>query len=485
MRADTADAERARPTSVQQGTRGTAGAIGGAVIQRRRRRPWGWGAYGGAVALAVCLVGVLATTGPDAASATRSGHTARARTKVAGHSGDAVELVSVSPPERVHPTQAEATDVSAGEQALAIGLLQQLSHSTSSSNVVVSPSSLAAALAMLELGARGTTESQIAHVLGTPTLSPTLQAAGWSRLDAAFRTTSKHGATVQVANSLWQQQGFALVQAFMRNLETYFNTGIWETDFARHPSAAAHAINGWVTEQTHGHIPALFGARTITATVLLVLVDAAYFKATWKDPFTAKSESRPFTTASGSQENVPFLVPTGNGPVTIPVSTTATVAAAELPYDGGRFSAFVVMPKATTLAHFDQTLTPQALTALVKGLVTRSVLLSMPSLDLTSRHTLKTLLQNLGMHDAFTTAADLIGISSSPLAVQQVVQQATLQVTASGTTASAATGVVTVTAAAVPTPVQPLKITIDRPYLFFVRDTATGTILFEAAVTDP
>jgi serpin B len=65
--------------------------------------------------------------------------------------------------------------------------------------------------------------------------------------------------------------------------------------------------------------------------------------------------------------------------------------------------------------------------------------------------------------------------------VQRVEQRAYLQVTPIGTKAAAVTGIGIVGSAAeiVPT------ISIDRPFLFMVRDDTTGAILFESMVQNP
>jgi serpin B len=89
-------------------------------------------------------------------------------------------------------------------------------------------------------------------------------------------------------------------------------------------------------------------------------------------------------------------------------------------------------------------------------------------------------LQALGMHRAFSNDADLSGLSDTPTYVNQVVQRDYLQVGELGTTAAAATGV--------GVSIQSLTITqveLDHPFLFLVRDTQTGAILFASEITDP
>jgi serpin B len=87
------------------------------------------------------------------------------------------------------------------------------------------------------------------------------------------------------------------------------------------------------------------------------------------------------------------------------------------------------------------------------------------------------------MRDAFNpTSADLSGLSPVALYVSDVAQKDTLSVTPWGSEATAATGIVGVATAA---PATETSIDIDHPYLFLIRDTTTGEILFEAQVVNP
>jgi serpin B len=85
----------------------------------------------------------------------------------------------------------------------------------------------------------------------------------------------------------------------------------------------------------------------------------------------------------------------------------------------------------------------------------------------------------MGIGDAFG-AADLSGISSTPLVVERIKQKAFLKVDEEGTEAAAATG-----AAVALSGVFAESITLNHPFLFLIRDTRTGAILFSAEVEDP
>ena len=101
----------------------------------------------------------------------------------------------------------------------------------------------------------------------------------------------------------------------------------------------------------------------------------------------------------------------------------------------------------------------------------------MPRFQLRDRIDFNTILQQLGVTDAFSDA-DLSGMTPAPLFVQQVQQSALIKVDEKGTEAAAVSGVSVLDAG-------PRTLTFDRPFLFLVRDTSTGAILFEAEVQNP
>ena len=447
---------------------------------RRRGRSRRLRRRGGVVGAALVVVVLLATLVPI-------GFGGRANPNdtlhVAARSGSAIELVSDTGTAGPASASTPSNAVARSEQQFSLSLLKQISASGSrSSNIVVSPLSLATALAMLELGAKGSTEAQIAHALGTSELTAEQQAAGWSALSAELTAAgTSAGIALQSANSLWLQKGLAMDPAFMSDLSRYFASGVWQVDFASDPSAAVAALNAWVARETHGHITSLFAPGAITKQTALVLANAVYFKAAWEQPFTAATVTETFHLSAGTTASVPFMHTPPRGPLDVPVSTSSGLDAVQLPYVGGRMAALVIMPTSESLSDLTSSLTATGLTQIVSGMKPTSLDLAMPTLSLGDSHELIPTLQNLGIRDPFVGSADLSGISQTPLVVTDVVQKATLDVTPWGTEATAATGIGVGTSARP----ESITLTIDHPFLFLIRDTHTGAILFEAQVENP
>jgi serpin B len=398
--------------------------------------------------------------------------------QVRDRSGSAVELAALNRPAPRNPA-AEAVTARA-EADFTLKLLGKL-QGNPAKNVLVSPSSLSNALAMLNYGARGETQRQIAALLGPAGSSAQSIAQGWSTLVADWATAAAaNKIALSTANGVWLQRKLPLVASFSAALAEYFDSGVWQVDFDRNPVQAAHDLDAWVSRETHGKIPELLTADEVQA-MLLVLVNAVYFKADWATPLPETSEG-PFTTATGQVKSVPTMA-TGAGIASV---TDDQVQAAQLPYRGGRFAALLIQPKHTSLAGYVASLTPDKLTGLIAGLTNRlrpnSGGLSMPQLNVASTMDLKPILQALGMTQAFSeTEADLTGLTPRGGYVAFVKQKATLAVTPKGTTATAATAIGVSDAAA---NVQP-KLAFDHPFLFVIRDTHTGAILFSAEINDP
>ena len=386
-------------------------------------------------------------------------------------SGPAVQLVSNARP---LPADSHAIGpISTAEQLFTLDLLRAMPADTS--NLVLSPSSLAIALAMLQLGARGRTAAEIATVLHTSDLSAQQQAVGWAALTAL--QTAGAGSVLESANSVWQQRGLRLQRQYMAGLKQYFDAGVWQVDFARNMNGALSALNQWVALHTHNKITKLFNPGDLDPSTVLVLANAEYFKADWQYKFDrSATRPAPFHRADGSSVTVPFMHYSGK----VAMVTNSRFMAAQLPYAGFRFAAQVIMPTQGSLPDLLKTLTQTDLASIANTEPAGQGDVIMPRFTAQTYTKLVPALQQLGMHTAFTDAADFSAMcSTTALKVETVVQRDYLKVDEDGTEAAAVTGVgMQPTAARVPVP-------FDHPFLFLVRDTLTGAVLFAGQIQDP
>jgi serpin B len=352
-------------------------------------------------------------------------------------------------------------------------------------NVTLSPTSLATVLAMVMPGAQGQTATQMTKAMHT-TLPAGRFAEALGGLDSAtVQRALTDKIDLEQYDSLWAQKGFGIQKTYLQTLASAFDTGVHETDFSN-PDAALQLINNTVSDQTHGLIKDLFAPGSMTADTRLALTDALYFKAKWADTFNKDlTTNLPFTMVNGSTSNVPMMSNT--------TSYAYTAAPgwqyAELPYQKGHMAMGILLPAPGTFDAFRKALTADELASITSAASPNQVDLQLPKFTFDSTHSLAAALKSLGMTSVFDQdTADLSGVPTKPekLWVGVVVQKTHVAVDEDGTTAAAASGL-TVVAGAVAgqTATGPIQMHVDRPFLFLIRDTVSGQILFLGQVTDP
>jgi serpin B len=160
--------------------------------------------------------------------------------------------------------------------------------------------------------------------------------------------------------------------------------------------------------------------------------------------------------------------------------------ALELPYDGGELSMVILLPDEGQFGDFEESLNIGQLYWVVDNLASRNAELTMPKFTYESEFSLAQTLVAMGMPDAFSTSADFSGIDGTPgrLMITDVIHKAFVLVDEAGTEAAAATAVIFAETSA-PNGQEPIVFTVDRPFVFFIRDIETDTILFIGRVVDP
>ena len=282
---------------------------------------------------------------------------------------------------------------------------------------------------------------------------------------------------------MWTQKGYGIQQSYLQTLSSAFDAGVRETDFTN-PENARQTINKTVADQTNGLIKDLFGPGSISAETRLALTDTLYLKAKWADTFAKNlTADKPFHLANGSTANVSMMA----GQHAYSYAQGNGWQYAELPYQQDHLAMGILLPATGSFDTFRTSLTADSLAAMTRSASSTPVDLELPKFTFDSSHGLEPALKTLGMTSLFDAdSADLSGVPSKaePLSVGTVVQKTHVAVDEDGTTAAAASGV-TVVAGAAPEPVQPAEMHVDRPFLFLIRDTVTGQILFFGQVADP
>jgi serpin B len=367
----------------------------------------------------------------------------------------------------------DLTAVIHGNTAFALDLYRQLASQPG--NLVTSPLSVSYAMAMNQMGARGATATQAANTLHLDLPSGRL-AAAFDKLSRELEGLAGPKVTVSLVDQLFGQRDYPFEEPFLATLSSQFGAPMAVVDYAD-PEAVRQVINAWVASRTGERIRDLLPQGTLSELTRLVLVNAMYLKADWAVPFNAVfTEDRSFRLASGKKVKVPTMSMDTRQVVT----RGGGYRAIELPYDGDRLAMLIVVPD--DLATFEADLTSEVYDAIVGSLAPDRVALTIPTFSARSSVGLAEPLMALGITDMFDPAlADLSGISPEPgLHVDAAVHQAFIEVAEQGTEAAAATAI-----GDSGTSGPPPAFRVDRPFLWFIRDRDTGSILFLGRVTDP
>lgn len=351
-------------------------------------------------------------------------------------------------------------------------------------NLVLSPDSIAAALAMTGTGGVGRTAEEIARTLHLkgPSAFPAVGDLQRSIVagQAAAGGDDPEAPTLEIANGLFLRQGLPFRPAFLAGARQRFGAAPETVDFEGDPTGALDAINGWVSERTKGLIPKIL--ESLPEDMALALANAVYLDADWKHPFKQR-ETRPgvFHAAAGK---VPadFMHQTE----TLRYGAGPGYRAVALPYRSSTLSLLVVLPVRQRLGALQHDLDGRGLARLARRLSPRSVILSLPRFHLHTDVELTEVLRELGMRRAFTEAADFSRITkAAPLKVAFVEHAADFTVDEAGTVAAAAT-VVGITIVRGPgRPRDAVVFDANRPFLFFLRDERTGATLFAGRLVEP
>ena len=363
------------------------------------------------------------------------------------------------------------TPVTPGDDAFGADVYGRL---PAAGNLVFSPASIATALRLALLGARGETAAQVAAALHLA--SPDGAAPGLRAVSAILGELAAGDLTLRAPNTMWLQSGLPLQPGFTAALAAAAAVAVRDADFRRASDQARQEINRFIAEQTAGKISDLLAPGVIGADTSLVLASAVYLKAAWAHPFPAgATQDGPFHPDRGTQ----VAVPTMRLRATLRYLRGDGYQAVELPYAGARLGMVIVLP--------DGSPGPvPGLRGLLAGLAPREVSLALPRFRVTSGFALRPVLAALGMPQAFSKDADFSGITTAQrLRIDEVVHKAYIDVNEQGTEAAAATAVVMRMAARFAGGEPPVEMLVDRPFLFAITDSRNGLPLFLGRVTDP
>ncbi|MDD4652310.1 MAG: serpin family protein [Methanothrix sp.] len=371
------------------------------------------------------------------------------------------------------------SDLSAGNNKFALDLFSKLGGKNE--NVLFSPWSIYSALAMANEGARGNTTEEMRRVLHFPDNGSQFEISFASAYDKFNSIDAVY--TLVAANALWVDKENPLLPNYAADIDRYFHGTARNVDFKGAPDDAKSMINSWVESRTGSRIKNLISY--ISPDTQLLITNAVYFKGMWDEAFDINmTEERNFTTSDGRIIRIPMMESQTSGQQ-FNYNETNDLQILELPYKGKRLSMIILLPMSNNTSSLERSLSLEKLMQWRASLSETEVGdVRIPKFSFSSKYSLNDDLKGLGLQNTFTPGADFSGINGrTDLFISDIIHQSFVDVNEQGTEAAAATGASNVMACM--PGYGPPDFWADHPFIFFIQDKETGTILFMGRVSDP
>ncbi len=379
--------------------------------------------------------------------------------------------ISIQPSASVRALSAEEAEVSSGAGNFALDLMEEIEKAEPNTNFFISSFSVSTAVSMVMNGASKEAKEEFIQ---------TLQLEGMSaeKVNEAYQSLTKYiyaldsKVILNIANSNWYHNDYTIQSNFKSTLSTYYDAEIFDADFR--DETTLKSINGWVEENTNGKIKDIL--ESIRPREVMFLINAIYFKAEWATKFKEESTRElPFTLADGSSIEVPTM--TGEIKHWIAYWNKLNATVVEIPYGNENYGLTIIMPdNPATLEGMVAQIDMGAFSEVMKDTTVQTRQLFLPKITLDFKKDLKDILVDMGM--------PLMGLSNLfeetvPLEISKVIHQSFLEINEEGTEAAAATAI-GVMYTSIPATTQ-----INKPFLFFIRERNSNTILFSGKLVDP
>ncbi|XP_071398831.1 leukocyte elastase inhibitor-like isoform X3 [Centroberyx affinis] len=382
---------------------------------------------------------------------------------------------------------ATSTPLTEANTSFSLALFKKLSENNKTGNVFYSPFSISSALAMVLLGARGNTASQMSECLNVQKDQEHVH-VGFSKLMSELNKPEAPYA-LSLANRLYGEKSYQFVEDFLAETKKHYNAELESVDFKTSPEAARNNINSWVEKQTQDKIKEVLVKGVVDDMTRLVLVNAIYFKGNWdkkfKEDFTQDTQ---FRVNKNDTKPVKMMHQKTKFPLTFIPEANCQIL--EMPYKGKDLSMLIFLPNnmeddTTGLEKLEKVLTYEKFVEWTRPdmMDTVEVQVALPRFKMEEKYDLKEILSSMGMVDAFDMGmSDFSGMSpANDLVLSKVVHKAFVEVNEEGTEAAAATAAVMMLRCAT----IPVTFVADHPFLFFIRHNPSMSVLFAGRFCSP
>ncbi|HXX68349.1 MAG TPA: serpin family protein [Polyangiaceae bacterium] len=359
-------------------------------------------------------------------------------------------------------------------------------------NICISPLSVRMAFGLCYSGARDRTADELREVFRFPGPRETIDrfatllhafASRDARLAALANAPWDDTAadpTLRIASRLWAAAGHPLLEDFAQTARDAFGAPVEQLNFAGDPEGSRATINGSIEKFTHGKIVELIAQGQLDTATKLVVTVAAYLRARWEVTFRKElTRNAPFFSPRGAVE-VPLMEHVAHHPY----GELRDIRVLDLDYEQGDVAMRIAVGREEGALARSEAVASELLALPLRDARIR---LFLPRFRCESSLTLENVLSPMGLKAIFRYGdADLSGMDGTrDLYVSAAVHQAYVDVDELGTEAAAATALMGRAGASLRRPEDPIEVRVDRPFLFWILDRPTGTVLFEGRVVAP
>jgi serpin B len=335
------------------------------------------------------------------------------------------------------------------------------------------------------LGTKGESESQIKQALGVSGIADPHKA--YKELHNTLTGTSNYGPRLAIANRIFLKLGLDIKEEYKKESLAYYNSAVELLDFVGNSERSRRRINTWVEEQTEEKIKDLIPEGGINTLSVIVLTNAIYFKGDWKIAFPSLGTKKEPFHISETNKGTVAMMHIEKKKWLVGISDSLDCKVLSLSYKGEKLSMIIMLPnKVDGLPKLELSLSLEAYKEIVTKMFIEDAIVSIPKFKLESSFQLENILSKMGIANLFSRKADFGAMMEDPpenTFVSSVSHKAFVEVNEQGTVAAEATAMSMMGSMCMPQ--QPLVFNADHPFLFFIRENSTRSILFIGRFTDP
>ena len=376
-------------------------------------------------------------------------------------------------------TKTQMSQLANANNRFGFNLFGQIQTNASAENIVISPNSIAIALAMARRGTSGETQAELTTALELDGLDSSGIDANYLQLIETLNNADPD-VKLAIANSLWVDRDFNLKEEFINDAKQFYLAEVSNLDFG--DSQAVDIINRWVAKNTNDKIPQIIDS--LSPENALYLINAIYFKGSWSNLFDSElTTEAPFY----SQPNAPQPHQMMNQQGDYRYYENEQFQAVRIPYGKKQeLGMYIFLPQENNdLETFNQQLNSNNWQEWLSQMRSRKGNITIPRFELEYETDLQDVLSAMGINSLFNASqANFSAMTDNTVAVDNIKHKAVIEVNEEGTEAAAVTSIGIRVTSVEPEDI-PFKMNVDRPFFFAIRDDITNSILFMGNVVEP